>query len=179
MKIHTWHVKWVSILCSMGTSFDQHNCPTPGVYTAECRLCVQEKYHLKLPQYPGTSQCVKISSSPGSAPGSTAGSSDPSQIRLNYDLAEKGGGLLEEHVDPDPMKQFTKWFQVSIYTQQSPLSKSSECCSLEPLLGKDVWLVVTCVPRLHEQVAIYSDQGSSGTSPAIAFSFLLAAAACG
>ena len=67
---------------------------------------MQEKYHLKLPQYPGTSQCVKISSR--AAPGR----SDPSQIRLNYDLAEKGGGLVEEQVDPDPMKQFAKWFQV-------------------------------------------------------------------
>ena len=82
---------------------------------------MQEKYHLKLPQYPGTSQCVKISSSTqGSAPGSAAGRSDPSQIRLNYDLAERGGGLLEEHVDPDPMKQFAKWFQVRIHIQQSP-----------------------------------------------------------
>lgn len=74
---------------------------------------MQEKYHLKLPQYPGTSQCVKLSSTPGSAPGR----SDPSQIRLNYDLAERGGGLLEEHVDPDPMKQFSKWFQVGAYAQ--------------------------------------------------------------
>ena len=69
-------------------------------------LCgLQENFHLKLPPYPGTSQCVKIGSSSG-------GKSDPSQIRLNYDLAEKGGGLLEEHVDADPMKQFDKWFQV-------------------------------------------------------------------
>lgn len=73
-------------------------------------LCgLQDKYHLQLPPYPGTSQCVKIVSGSGSGSG---GKSDPSQIRLNYDLAEKGGGLLEEHVDADPMKQFDKWFQV-------------------------------------------------------------------
>ena len=78
---------------------------------------MQEKYHLKLPPYPGTSQCIRISSS---APGR----SDPSQIRLNYDLAEEGGGLLEEHVDPDPMKQFAKWFQV-LTRQPHPLAKFS------------------------------------------------------
>ena len=48
---------------------------------------------MKLPAYPGTSQCVKI----GSA---SSARSDPSQIRLNYNLAEKDGGLLEEHVEP-------------------------------------------------------------------------------
>jgi hypothetical protein len=68
---------------------------------------------MKLPPYPGTSQCVKIGSA-GSA------RSDPSQIRLNYNLAEKDGGLLEEHVDPDPMKQFGKWFQVGLCPHGAP-----------------------------------------------------------
>ena len=68
---------------------------------------------MKLPPYPGTSQCVKIGNA-GSA------RSDPSQIRLNYNLAEKDGGLLEEHVDPDPMKQFGKWFQVGLCPRGAP-----------------------------------------------------------
>lgn len=81
--------------------------------SSECGCSLQDKYHLKLPPYPDTSQCVKIgSSSAGSSAGNSAGKSDPSQIRLNYDLAEKGGGLMEDSVDPDPMKQFDKWFQV-------------------------------------------------------------------
>ncbi len=74
---------------------------------------VQDKYHLKLPQYPGTSQCLKIGSN-GSA------RADPAQIRLNYNLADKDGGLLEEHVDPDPMKQFGRWFQVGLSASRRP-----------------------------------------------------------
>ena len=91
-------------------------------------LCVlQEKYHLKLPPYPGTSQCVKLGRGSG-------GKSDPSQIRLNYDLADKGGGLLEEHVDADPMKQFDKWFQVCptlplIRLSQDEVEPASSSCA--------------------------------------------------
>lgn len=93
----------------------------------------QEKYHLKLPPYPGTSQCVKIC-------GGSGGKSDPSQLRLNYDLAEKGGGLLEEHVDADPMKQFDKWFQVcsvlpSIRLSQEGLESASNSCVVEVSCG--------------------------------------------
>lgn len=33
---------------------------------------------------------------------------DPSGMRMNYDLAERGGGLLEEDIDKDPLKQFDR-----------------------------------------------------------------------
>ena len=29
-------------------------------------------------------------------------------MRMNYDIAERQGGLLEEHVDKDPLKQFDR-----------------------------------------------------------------------
>ena len=86
------------------------------------RVCMsQEKYHLRLPPYPGTSQCVKISGSGSSGSGQqqrhagTNGSGsgvDPSAIRLNYDLAEHSGGLREEDADADPFAQFKRWFEV-------------------------------------------------------------------
>ena len=83
---------------------------------------LQEKYHLQLPAYPGTSQCVKISSSSGgdgssgqrqhaSTKANGAGV-DPAAIRLNYDLAEQNGGLREEDADADPFAQFKRWFEV-------------------------------------------------------------------
>lgn len=72
---------------------------------------MQEKYKLKLPPYPGTSQCVKLS---GSQDGGTNGKVDPASIRLNYSLADVSGGLLESDVDADPIKQFDRWFKVLI-----------------------------------------------------------------
>lgn len=113
------HIKspWASspaLLPRAGAAELLHNCfkKLASACLKSFMARMQEKYHLELPQYPCTSQCVKISSAPGR--------SDPSQIRLNYDLAEKGGGLLEEDVDPDPMKQFAKWFQVLTNTVIPP-----------------------------------------------------------
>lgn len=62
---------------------------------------VQEKYGLRLPEYPGAAQCVKIpSAGAAAAPGA-----DPAGIRLSYTLAEDTGGLSEQDVLPDPIEQ--------------------------------------------------------------------------
>ena len=82
---------------------------------------LQEKYHLQLPPYPGASQCVRLSGG-GKEPHSEAqpasagngASVDPSSIRLNYNLAESSGGLMEADADPDPFKQFDKWFKAGL-----------------------------------------------------------------
>lgn len=79
---------------------------------------LQEKYKLKLPPCPGTSQCVKLSGHGGNATGRGSGNNghasvDAASIRLNYSLAEQSGGLLESDADPDPIKQFDAWFKVS------------------------------------------------------------------
>ena len=58
---------------------------------------------MKLPEYPGISQCVRLGSN------GVGSSVDPSAMRMNYGLAERTGGLLEQDVDSDPLKQFDKW----------------------------------------------------------------------
>lgn len=63
----------------------------------------QEKYKLKLPAYPGASQCVKIASA-GAQPGA-----DPAGIRLSYTLSEESGGLREQDVLSDPIAQVWSW----------------------------------------------------------------------
>lgn len=73
-------------------------------------MSTQEKYKLKLPPYPGTSQCIRLS---GGKAESSETKVDPAAIRLNYSLAETSGGLLESDVDADPMKQFDRWFKVT------------------------------------------------------------------
>ncbi len=60
----------------------------------------QDKYKLRLPAYPGASQCVKIASA-----AREAGGADPAGIRASYTLAEDSGGLREEDVLPDPIAQ--------------------------------------------------------------------------
>ena len=61
---------------------------------------MQEKFSLQLPEYPGGAQCVSL--------GKHDSKKDPSGMRMNYDIAERQGGLLEEHVDKDPLKQFDR-----------------------------------------------------------------------
>lgn len=61
---------------------------------------MQEKFSLQLPEYPGGAQCVSL--------GKNNSKKDPSGMRMNYDIAERQGGLLEEHVDKDPLKQFDR-----------------------------------------------------------------------
>ncbi len=84
---------------------------------------VQDKYHLQLPAYPGTCQCVRLGGPAGgekqqprdaanTGNGAGANGADPASIRLNYSLAESSGGLVESDVDPDPFKQFDRWFKV-------------------------------------------------------------------
>ena len=85
-------------------------------------LALQAKYHLRLPAYPGTSQCVRLGCpasgeeqpSDAATSGNGVGTSavDPAGIRLNYNLAENSGGLMESDVDADPFKQFDRWFKV-------------------------------------------------------------------
>jgi hypothetical protein len=60
---------------------------------------VQEKYKLQLPEYPEAAQCVRLDGE-----GVQVEKHNPSAMRLNYDV----GGLLEEDVDEDPMKQFDR-----------------------------------------------------------------------
>ena len=62
-------------------------------------LGMQEKYNLQLPEYPDAQQCVRLDNT-----GGQGGKHDPSAMRLNYDV----GGLQEEDVDEDPMKQFDR-----------------------------------------------------------------------
>ena len=71
-------------------------------------LCeAQEKYGLRLPEYPGTSQCVKIPSAGAAA----AQGADPAGIRASYTLAEDTGGLSEQDVLPDPIAQVQQRLQ--------------------------------------------------------------------
>ena len=58
---------------------------------------IAEKYKLLLPQYPGTSMCVRIGKPP---------KIDISALRENYISPE----FLEEQVEADPINQFHKWF---------------------------------------------------------------------
>ncbi|MED6207105.1 Pyridoxine/pyridoxamine 5'-phosphate oxidase 1, chloroplastic [Stylosanthes scabra] len=58
---------------------------------------IAEKYKLILPQYPGTSMCVRIGKPP---------QIDISALRENYISPE----FLEEKVEADPINQFRKWF---------------------------------------------------------------------
>ena len=83
-------------------------------------VATQEKYKLKLPPYPGTSQCVRLSE--GKADYGKTGDTkvDPAAIRLNYSLAETSGGLLEADVDADPIKQFDRWFKVTAWHTDWP-----------------------------------------------------------
>lgn len=76
------------------------SCKSLVAYTIYWSKMVQEKYKLELPEYPGGAQCVALMKSESKK--------DPSAMRLNYDVAERQGGLLEEHVDKDPLKQFDR-----------------------------------------------------------------------
>ena len=76
-------------------------CSACHINFANAKTLVQVKYKLKLPEYPGSSQCVVL--------GKSESKKDPSSMRLNYDVAERQGGLLEEHVDKDPLKQFDRY----------------------------------------------------------------------
>ncbi|XVF36622.1 hypothetical protein REPUB_Repub19eG0073000 [Reevesia pubescens] len=62
---------------------------------------IAEKYKLHLPQYPGTSMCVRIGKPP---------QIDISALRENYISPE----FLEEQVEGDPMEQFRKWFDDAV-----------------------------------------------------------------
>ena len=57
---------------------------------------MQEKFNLQLPQYKGSQQCLRLSA--------TQTSADPSAMRQNYTK----GGLSEENMDKDPLKEFDK-----------------------------------------------------------------------
>ncbi|CAL9202961.1 unnamed protein product [Musa hybrid cultivar] len=59
------------------------------------------KYKLKLPQYPGTSMCVRIGKPP---------SVDIASLRENYISPE----LLEDQVLSHPVDQFHKWFDEAV-----------------------------------------------------------------
>ncbi|XP_078447819.1 pyridoxin (pyrodoxamine) 5'-phosphate oxidase [Wolffia australiana] len=67
---------------------------------------IAEKYDLKLPPYPGTSMCVRIGELPLPA-------LDVSAMRQNYISPE----FLEDQVVPDPMEQFSKWFNDAVAAQ--------------------------------------------------------------
>ncbi|XP_022768407.1 pyridoxine/pyridoxamine 5'-phosphate oxidase 1, chloroplastic isoform X5 [Durio zibethinus] len=62
---------------------------------------IAEKYKLQLPQYPGTSMCVRIGKPP---------QIDISALRENYISPE----FLEEQAEADPMDQFYKWFEDAV-----------------------------------------------------------------
>lgn len=70
----------------------------------------QEKYGLRLPEYPGASQCVKIPRAGAAA----AQGADPAGIRASYTLAEDTGGLSEQDVLPDPIAQVRRGRAASI-----------------------------------------------------------------
>ncbi len=80
---------------------------------------IQEKYKLKLPPYRGTSQCVKLS---GGKADCSETKVDPAAIRLNYSLADATGGLLESDVNTDPIKQFDRWFKVTAWHIDWPVT---------------------------------------------------------
>ena len=95
------------------------SCSTGGT---RLRLCcsscqgLQEKYQLKLPQYPGTACCVRLGGSePSTASTSTrqpaanghsngTGGGSVADMRQNYDR----GGLTEADALPDPLKMFDR-----------------------------------------------------------------------
>ncbi|KAL6528645.1 Pyridoxine/pyridoxamine 5'-phosphate oxidase 1, chloroplastic [Orobanche minor] len=58
---------------------------------------IAEKFKLKLPEYPGTSMCVRIGKPPRV---------DISALRENYISPE----LSEDQIEADPFTQFQKWF---------------------------------------------------------------------
>ncbi|KAE8669136.1 NAD(P)H-hydrate epimerase [Hibiscus syriacus] len=62
---------------------------------------IAEKYKLCLPQYPGTSMCVRIGKPP---------QIDIAALRENYISPE----FLEEHVEANPLDQFRKWFDDAV-----------------------------------------------------------------
>lgn len=62
---------------------------------------IVDKYKLNLPQYPGTSMCVRIGKPV---------QLDISSLRENY----VSPALLEEQVEADPFDQFRKWFNDAI-----------------------------------------------------------------
>ncbi|XP_038994473.1 pyridoxine/pyridoxamine 5'-phosphate oxidase 1, chloroplastic-like [Hibiscus syriacus] len=62
---------------------------------------IAEKYNLCLPQYSGTSMCVRIGKPP---------QLDISALRENYISPE----FLEEQVEADPLDQFHKWFDDAV-----------------------------------------------------------------
>ncbi|KAE8666472.1 Pyridoxine/pyridoxamine 5'-phosphate oxidase 1 [Hibiscus syriacus] len=62
---------------------------------------IAEKYKLCLPQYSGTSMCVRIGKPP---------QVDISALRENYISPE----FLEEQVEADPLDQFHKWFDDAV-----------------------------------------------------------------
>jgi hypothetical protein len=77
---------------------------------------IRDKYHLQLPPYPGTSQCVKLGphTADSARAAAVAGGSSkaaaaavPADMRISYDV----GGLLEQHVARDPLQQFDAWFK--------------------------------------------------------------------
>ena len=73
---------------------------------------VQEKFSLRLPEYPGTACCVRIGGSADTAAGASnrgesQGGSDVAAMRQNYDK----GGLAEEDAPADPMQMFDRWAQ--------------------------------------------------------------------
>lgn len=61
----------------------------------------QEKYHLKLPEFPGHEQCVKIASRLETNPAHIRGQA--ADIPLN-----------ETDADADPFKQFDAWFRDAV-----------------------------------------------------------------
>lgn len=75
-------------------------------------LISQDKFHLQLPAYPGTAQCVRIPSS-DALDGKAAAA-----MRISYGEGE--AGLLEDALLPDPMQQFGAWFQEAV---ASPLQE--------------------------------------------------------
>ncbi|XP_024524674.1 pyridoxine/pyridoxamine 5'-phosphate oxidase 1, chloroplastic isoform X1 [Selaginella moellendorffii] len=62
---------------------------------------VVNKFNLKLPPYPGTSQCVRIGRTPHV---------DVAALRENY----VGSVLLENQVNSDPIQQFKEWFEDAV-----------------------------------------------------------------
>jgi Pyridoxamine 5'-phosphate oxidase len=67
----------------------------------------QEKYALKLPPYPGQSQCVRL--------GVGSGQIDPATIRAPVFDAP----LLESDAARDPMEQFGRWFSEAVRSGRS------------------------------------------------------------
>lgn len=66
---------------------------------------IRDKYHLRLPPYPGTALCVALK-----APPPPPGKVDVAGLRLNY----TGRELLESQVAADPFDQFRSWFEEAV-----------------------------------------------------------------